>query len=57
MGKKDIRLVAFDMDGTVLADGAEITPRLAAVLDRLMPNAGGAGAALYDHVEWGQDQG
>lgn len=36
MGKKDIRLVAFDMDGTVLADGAEITPRLTAVLDRLM---------------------
>lgn len=32
MNTQTIRLIAFDMDNTVLADGAEITPRLQKVL-------------------------
>ena len=36
MDTQKIRLIAFDMDNTVLADGAEITPRLQRILLRAM---------------------
>ena len=36
MDTQKFRLIAFDMDNTVLADGAEITPRLQRVLRQAM---------------------
>lgn len=36
MDRQRLRLIAFDMDGTVLFNGAEISPRLQAVLRRAM---------------------
>ncbi len=36
MDTQKLRLIAFDMDNTVLADGAEITPRLQSILLRAM---------------------
>ena len=36
MDTQKLRLIAFDMDNTVLADGAEITPRLQRILLRAM---------------------
>lgn len=36
MNRNDIRMIAFDMDGTVLHNGAEITPRLQALLQKAL---------------------